>query len=294
MHACVMCEKMTPFTVKTPFHTPISPNHVPVRLPLANQIRSPHLPVITQILRSQARISLRGFRHLRMQTKSDGSTVTQVDLAINAMAIKRLRAACPHHGIISEEDQPINPQARWQWVLDPLDGTASFSCGYPAWGIGLGLWLGSVPMEGYLHFPAVHETYAANSKEGCFYNAQPMKAPIMQALPDLQTCLVDSTLHRQLPLQNLTWLKLRIFGSNLYHMMCVAMGRATAMVSSRVFLWDMAAALPFTRNLGLVECHLDGSPLNLEALLRPPQRLPSPLVMGFPAEVQRIVDALNP
>ena len=40
----------------------------------------------------------------------------------------------PDHGILGEEFGLERPEARWRWVLDPIDGTRAFITGRPVFG----------------------------------------------------------------------------------------------------------------------------------------------------------------
>ena len=84
--------------------------------------------------------ALAGFRNLDSEAKADGSAVTALDRDVSELVKDSLRANFPQAGFISEEEAaPYLPDAEFQWVLDPIDGTAGFVRGYPTWGLGLGL-----------------------------------------------------------------------------------------------------------------------------------------------------------
>ena len=40
----------------------------------------------------------------------------------------------PDHGILGEEHGHERPDARFTWVIDPIDGTKAFITGMPTWG----------------------------------------------------------------------------------------------------------------------------------------------------------------
>ncbi|MEE8435379.1 MAG: inositol monophosphatase, partial [bacterium] len=222
---------------------------------------TPHWAVIQSIFRAFDEAALGAFRRVEAKAKADGTAVTVLDLETSQMVSQALTAHTPGHEIISEEDStPRLTGAEWRWVIDPLDGTASFARGYPVWCLGIGLMEGGKPREGYLRFPALDETYACAGGAATF-NGSPARPPTSPPLPDTQVYLVDSSLHKWLGSHEpLLAHKLRSFGSNLYHMACLALGRAEAMICGRVYLWDLAPALPMTRAAGLVERYVDGEP----------------------------------
>jgi 3'-phosphoadenosine 5'-phosphosulfate (PAPS) 3'-phosphatase len=75
------------------------------------------------------------FRHkLEIETKGDLSPVTAADRASEAAMRAILEAERPHDGIIGEEYGRVREDARYVWVLDPIDGTRAFIAGRPLFG----------------------------------------------------------------------------------------------------------------------------------------------------------------
>jgi fructose-1,6-bisphosphatase/inositol monophosphatase family enzyme len=252
--------------------------------------------LIADLFRRYDALALGAFRHIRAETKADGTTVTEVDRAASRLVIAALKAHTPDYGIVSEEEaETWQPRAPWRWVVDPLDGTASFARGYPAWGLGVGLLEADQPREGYLRFPVLDERYEFDGA-GLRFNGEPAAELEPETIGDTRNYLLDSSLHNRFAsFKPLGDVKLRVFGSNLYHMVCLAMGRAEAMICGRVFLWDLAAALPITRARGFVERYVDGSAFTVgELLASETQRCRLPLVLSTPERVEHIVAVLKP
>jgi len=250
---------------------------------------------MAELFRRYDAASLGAFRRIQAETKADGTTVTAVDRDTSRLVVEALQAHTPDFGVISEEEaQAFLPQARWKWVVDPLDGTASFARGYPVWGLGIGLLEGDQARQGYLRFPALDETYTFDGVQFAF-NGRPV-APLRE--PDVQDThnyLIDSSLHRWLqsfaPLRHV---KLRVFGSALYHLVSLAMGRAEAMICGRIHLWDLAAALPMTRAQGFTERYVDGSAFDLGEVVRAEgYRVRMPLVFSTPERIDDILARLQ-
>lgn len=252
--------------------------------------------LIADLFRQYDALALGAFRSIRAEAKADGTTVTAVDREASRLVSGALRRLTPEHGVISEEEaEPYRPDARWQWVIDPLDGTASFARGYPVWGLGIGLLEGDQPRQGYLRFPVVDESYTLDGR-GLRFNGAPAAPLEPDALRDTRNLLLDSSLHKRLqsfaPLRDY---KLRVFGSNLYHMVSLAMGRAEAMMCGRVFLWDLAGALPITRARGITERYVDGSAFDLGDVLRSDtRRIRLPLILGTPERIDTLLALLKP
>ncbi|MDX2038585.1 MAG: inositol monophosphatase family protein [Isosphaeraceae bacterium] len=71
--------------------------------------------------------------------KPDGSIVTEADPEIESAIRAYLGSTFPTHGIIGEEGDATNPEARFVWLLDPIDGTESFHARLPFFGSLIGL-----------------------------------------------------------------------------------------------------------------------------------------------------------
>jgi fructose-1,6-bisphosphatase/inositol monophosphatase family enzyme len=123
-------------------------------------VKQDNVPFARELFREYAAITVPLHGAVEADDKADGSSVTRADREASAHVLKRLNRYTPDFGVISEEEAvSYLPGARWQWAVDPLDGTASFARGLPVWGLGMGLLDGAVPTAGYLHFPTVRQTF---------------------------------------------------------------------------------------------------------------------------------------
>ena len=235
------------------------------------------------------------FRQVSTHIKADGTPVTRVDQETTEAVQTALRKRFPNYGILSEENpEDYLPDAEWQWVLDPLDGTAMFARGFPVWGIGLGLMRGQTPVEGYLSFPVLRERYTYSEQEIRINGALLPATPDAPAAPT-RNILVGSEIIQEFPLQRVRGYKMRNFGTNLYHLAAVGLGHAEAMLSPRAYLWDLVPGLPFTRARGMVERYLDGSEFSLGGLWEPSRRHQAtsrPLIVGKAEAVEAVLNAL--
>lgn len=256
---------------------------------------SGHLDALQDLLDDFDRRALAAFRRVGANEKADGTAVTEVDTETTREVQSKLKARFPEYGLLIEEDPvPHLPDAEFQWVVDPLDGTAMFVRGFPAWGLGIGLMQGTTPREGHLSFPALGERYACIEGRITF-NGEPFVPPPAPDVAQTRNLLVGSDLLKELRLERLHGYKVRNFGTNLYHLICTALGRAEGMISPRSYMWDIVPALPFTRSRGLVERFLDGRPFDLEADWVPDRRaapLPA-LVVARPEVAEEVIRQLR-
>lgn len=229
------------------------------------------------------------------EDKQDGSSVTQADRRASTHTVNRLKCYTPDYGIISEEEEvSYLPQARYQWAIDPLDGTASFARGLPVWGLGMGLLEDGIPIAGYLHFPVVRETFTCEAGLAR-RNGVPVVHSAARRAPDTRNIMITS-IHDYVDVRRIHGYRIHNLGSNLYHLMMLATGRCEAIVTGPCYLWDIAPALPFTRALGYVERYLDGSVFDISCLMTPSYGFPmrQPLIVGPSASVESLLHAFGP
>jgi histidinol-phosphatase len=72
-------------------------------------------------------------RRFAVERKADGSEVTAVDRAAESAIAERLAVARPDQGLFGEEFGRSGEGSRWQWIVDPIDGTSGFVRGIPVW-----------------------------------------------------------------------------------------------------------------------------------------------------------------
>jgi len=211
------------------------------------------------------------FRTVSVAQKPDGTEVTEADREAERAMRKHLRAERPEHAVLGEEFGEGGPDdARYQWVLDPVDGTAGFTVGVPLFGTLVGLLDEGTPVAGVIHFPALDETVYAAAGEGCWFRtAHETHAVSVNAVESLDNATVSTTaLHSsdvmappdQTPYR-LTDLvrragKFRFITDCLQHAL-VARGRTHAAVDTLMHPWDVAALVPCVREAGGVARPLD-------------------------------------
>jgi 3'(2'), 5'-bisphosphate nucleotidase len=95
--------------------------------------------------------------------KSDGSPVTEADLAAEAVILAALPRLTPDIPIISEETHAAGKSPHMApssfWCVDPLDGTRAFRSGSPDYAVSIALILDRQPVLGILHGPRTGEIY---------------------------------------------------------------------------------------------------------------------------------------
>lgn len=99
--------------------------------------------------------------------KADGSEVTVADRGAERLLRRRLRATWPQDAVLGEEYGGALARAGRCWLLDPIDGTASYVLGLPMFGTLVSLLIDGEAVFGCIRLPALAETTYAARGFGC-------------------------------------------------------------------------------------------------------------------------------
>jgi myo-inositol-1(or 4)-monophosphatase len=115
------------------------------------------------------------FRDVAVETKSDGSPVTEADRAAERAIRALLREATPDYRIVGEEYGAEGDDGRPAWLVDPIDGTIAFSRGIPLFSTLIALLEDGEPVLGLIDLPMLDERYVGWKGGGCRRNGQPTR-----------------------------------------------------------------------------------------------------------------------
>lgn len=203
-------------------------------------------------------IETRYFRRSHARRKADGTLITEADEQANAFIVEKLQTKFPDHAILSEEGNTVyDPEARYTWVIDPLDGTTNFARGLIIWGVSIGLLDSGNPVIGVLHFPLLHETFWAIQEKSAFCNDELLELDAQASIDNQQIITLCTRSRRRFQID--TPLKTRMLGSAAYHLLTVATGAALGGVECTPKVWDLAAAYLVLAEAGGVATYIDGS-----------------------------------
>ncbi len=100
------------------------------------------------------------------------SPVCEADIAVDDLLRRRLSAG--HDGIawLSEEsaDDPARLEARYVWIVDPIDGTRAYIAGLPDWAVSAALVADGRPAVACLYAPVSDQFFAARAGAGATCN----------------------------------------------------------------------------------------------------------------------------
>jgi len=126
------------------------------------------LPRLFTAMKASDAIILRHYRHARIHHKPDGSEVTIADKGAERILREHLGSAWPHDRVLGEEYGGKLTRSGRCWLVDPIDGTASYVLGVPMFGTLICLLIDGEPVLGCIHLSALQETTYAATGFGCW------------------------------------------------------------------------------------------------------------------------------
>ena len=122
-------------------------------------------------------IAMKYFGKVNPSRKDNKSYVTEADLKVQEFLRQKFELYYPDFGIIAEEDDLIKQpkDGKSYFVVDPIDGTASFVLGLPVWAIALGVMVNKEAVAGYVFMPATGDFYYTEESGPVYKNNMEMK-----------------------------------------------------------------------------------------------------------------------
>ena len=105
-----------------------------------------------------------------VHNKSLLDLVTDTDRKVEAFITEALAKKFPEYGIYGEEYGKSHADREYCFVIDPIDGTASFIHGLPNWAISIGLMRNGRSVAGVIYQPVTDDLYYAAEGQGSFVN----------------------------------------------------------------------------------------------------------------------------
>jgi len=142
-------------------------------------METPPLAIETalEVARVAGAIQRRGWGHPGEPSSkaADVDLVTEFDGLCEAAIVDGLRARFPDHAILGEEGGARPGDARFRWVVDPLDGTVNFAHGLPLFSVSVALQVDGETALGVVLAPVLGWEFVATRGGGATLNGQPIR-----------------------------------------------------------------------------------------------------------------------
>jgi myo-inositol-1(or 4)-monophosphatase len=121
---------------------------------------------------------------LTVESKGHQDLVSNADRDVELFVRAEIAKQYPDDGIIGEEHAAVRSLSGYTWVIDPIDGTANFVRGIPAWAVVIACVKDGQTVVGVVHESAVAETFYASRGGGAYLEGRPIKVTEAMSLTE--------------------------------------------------------------------------------------------------------------
>lgn len=201
------------------------------------------------------------------EVKPDRTLVTALDKGIELRLREEITARFPDHGIWGEEYGRLNPEAEFQWILDPIDGTAPFIAGIPVYGTLIAVARGGVPIVGLIDLPATEDRWIGATGQQTLHNGRPCLVRACDSLSGAMMTVSSPDFFADNERPALDALRAathwRIYGGACMSYGLLASGRTDLAFDTKFQIYDYACFRPIIEGAGGIITDWDGRPLTL-------------------------------
>ncbi len=202
-------------------------------------------------------------------TKGDGSPVTRADRETEDALRSRIERRFPEHGIFGEEHGRARETARYQWVLDPIDGTKAFIVGVPLFGTLIALCDQGRPVLGVIDQPILKERWIGASGRPTTMNGNAVRSRRGVPLGEAVMCSTAPDMFLDRKAEPYARLAARAafvrWGVDCYASGLLALGLVDLQVEACLKPYDFCALVPVIAGAGGVISDWGGAPLAIDS-----------------------------
>ncbi len=207
---------------------------------------------------------------LELTSKGFRDIVTDADIAVQKLITDAIRAEFPDHGFLTEEkDSDLPATGSIIWVIDPIDGTTSYSHNLPLFCVSVAA-ISSFGEQliGVVYDPTHDEMFTAVRGKGAWLNGRSLQVSqidnLDEAILSLDWCGAP-TLRRK-TLDSLSRVgervrSIRAIGTAALAMAWIAAGRLDCYYNFNIKPWDVAAATLIVLEAGGMATAPNGNPM---------------------------------
>ena len=202
--------------------------------------------------------------------------VTVADRNAEAAIRREIARAYPDHGVLGEEFGAADGAGRFQWVIDPIDGTRAFVLGQLHWGTLIALNESGRPIVGVMHQPFTAETFVG-STGGCELRRngtiRMLATRRAGSLAQTTICATDPTMFDE-PRSQAAFVRVAKqarsvrYGGDCYTPCLVAAGYADLVIEAGMKPWDIQPLIPIVEGAGgVITDWAGGDPRNADRVI---------------------------
>lgn len=181
---------------------------------------------------------------------------TSADYEVERFLRKKLTEILPESSFLGEEDGRRG-KGKYEWIVDPIDGTANYARDLKVSTISLALTENGIPVKGFVYQPYTDEMFYAEKNKGAYSGnnkihvsdrpmANSMFCTSWSAYKKERAPMCFRISERIFPLCE----DIRRFGTAAYEMCLLAEGRIDVYYEASLQPWDFAAGALIVREAG--------------------------------------------
>ncbi|KAA0456395.1 MAG: inositol monophosphatase [Candidatus Thioglobus sp.] len=224
----------------------------------------PTLNVAVKAARSAGDIILRYHNQIELLTienKAANDFVSEVDKAAEEAIINELKYAFPNHSILAEESGETLGDSRFQWIIDPLDGTTNYLHGFPQYSVSIALYEDNEAIHAVVYDPFKEELFVASKGGGAYLNEQRIRVSNGNSSSPFKNTLIGTGFPFKAPRHLEAYLNMfktihpqvagiRRAGSAALDLAWLAAGRMDGFWEIELSIWDIAAGALIVKEAG--------------------------------------------
>jgi myo-inositol-1(or 4)-monophosphatase len=187
-------------------------------------------------------------RHRREETLAtyDHDIKLVMDRECQTIAEQVVHSHFPDHAILGEEGT-IETTHDFEWIIDPIDGTANYTRGLPTWCCSIAVRHRGRVLAGCVYVPVLCETFTATADGPSLLNGEPIH---VSGVASLKKATFFGGLTKDLDPRAVALFsdlaprvsKIRMVGCAAIDTCHVACGRSDGYYEPGIYIWDIAAA----------------------------------------------------
>ena len=206
------------------------------------------------------KISLGFFKkniNIRSKSRSKFDPVTEADISTQNYINNCIKKKFPTHSIVGEEDSQIKDN-KYEWCIDPIDGTRSFITGFPTWGTLISLSKNDKVILGIVDMPALDERYIGYNNISYKITNNRKKILKVKKNKNLSKSILSSTSIYEFKTtkdkKDFNKVSKKVsgvhFGGDCYQYCLLADGYIDIIIETGLNSWDIRALIPIVSNAG--------------------------------------------
>ena len=203
---------------------------------------------------------------ISVESKGKNDFVTKFDKEAEVRIVAALKKILPEAGFIAEENTSDKRGDRFNWIIDPIDGTTNFIHGVFPYCVSIALMEDSEIVSGVVYEVGLDENFTAYKGGRAELNGQPIQVTKHENISD---CLIATGF----PYTNFSLMEpfieslhyfmhnshgMRRMGSAAADLVYVACGRFDAFYEYDLKAWDVAAGAFIIQKAGGQVCDFSG------------------------------------